>query len=61
MMSSTVPVVPKKTSGPRDLRLMPTGIATNVPRTENTHVPSALHQQNKNWNTKQSENDRVAT
>lgn len=43
MMSSMVPVVPKNTSGPRDLRFIPTGIATNAPTTENTHVPSALH------------------
>lgn len=42
MMSSMVPVVPKNTSGPRDLRFIPTGIATNAPSTENTHVPSAL-------------------
>lgn len=42
MMSSIVPVVPKKTSGARDFRLMLTGIATNAPKTENTHVPSAL-------------------
>ena len=43
MISSMVPVVPKKTRGASDFRLIPTGIASNAPATENTHVPNALH------------------
>jgi hypothetical protein len=34
--------VPKNTRGARDLRFIPTGIASKAPATENTQVPNAL-------------------
>ena len=43
MMSSMVPVVPKKTRGAKDFFFMPTGIATRAPATEKNQVPRALH------------------
>lgn len=43
MISIMVPVVPKNTRGANDFRFIPTGIASNAPATENTHVPRALH------------------
>jgi hypothetical protein len=42
IMSSMVPVVPKKTSGAKDFLFMPTGIATRAPATEKNQVPRAL-------------------
>jgi hypothetical protein len=42
IMSSIVPVVPKKTSGAKDFLFMPTGIATRAPATEKNQVPRAL-------------------
>jgi hypothetical protein len=44
MMSSMVPVVPKKTSGAKDFFFMPAGIATRAPTTEKNQVPNALHE-----------------
>jgi hypothetical protein len=34
--------VPKNTRGARDLRFIPTGIASKAPATEKTQVPNAL-------------------
>jgi hypothetical protein len=44
IISSMLPVVPKKTRGASDFLFIPTGIASSVPASEKNQVPgAALH------------------